>query len=155
MDIKKLNEQLDKFVEEVPIEYLENLDKAEEFCTFYICSELRKFAKQYWEKNKGLYGPNFDKMNFEMIDSYCSFTNLNLLDLSPGEFIDEDKQKFLDRLQETLMKKLDALIKSCSKKLEEHMGFPCVMDTVCDRHGYFAELGIILGGSQLYGDNNG
>lgn len=151
MNLKKLNEELDKFIEEVPSEYLENLDKAKEFCVSYICPELKIFAKQYMEKNKGLYGPNFDKMQFEMIDSYCSFTNLNLLDLSPGEFIDEDKQKFLTRLQNTLMKKLDEIIKSCSKKLEEHMGFPCVMDTVCDSHGYFAELGIVLGGTQLYG----
>lgn len=155
MDFKKLNESLEKFIEEIPQEYLENLAKAKEFCVSYICPELKKFAKQYWEKNKGLYGPNFDKMEFEMLDSYCSFTNLNLLDLSPGEFIDGDKQKFLTKLKENLMNKLNILIKTCSKKLEKHMGFPCVTEIICDNNGNFAELGIVLGGSQLYGDNNG
>lgn len=151
MNIKKLNEELQKYLEEVPSEYEENLENAKEFCTYYICPELRKFAKDYCNKKKGLYGPNFDKIKFEMLDSYCSFTNLNLLSLDAGELIDKDKQAFLERLKADVMNKLEELFKECCRKLEEHMDFKCVEDIICESNGNFAELGIVLGGSQLYG----
>lgn len=151
MNIKKLNEELQKYLEEVPSEYIKNLENAEEFCRLFICPELRKFAKDYCNKKKGLYGPNFDKIKFEMLDSYCSFTNLNLLSLNAGELIDKDKQAFLERLKADVMNKLEELFKECCRKLEEHMDFKCVEDIICESNGNFAELGIVLGGSQLYG----
>lgn len=151
MNIKKLNEELQKYLEEVPSEYEENLENAKEFCTYYICPELKKFAKDYCNKQKGLYGPNFDKLKFEMLDSYCSFTNLNLLSLDAGELIDKDKQAFLERLKADIMNKLEELFKECCKKLEEHLGFKCIEEIIWDTNGNFAELGIVLGGSQLYG----
>ena len=151
MNIKKLNEELQKYLENIPNGYIENLAKAEEFCTHYICDKLKEFAKDYRSKEKGLYGPNFDKLKFEMLDSYCAFTNLNLFSLSAGELIDEEKQAFLKRLKADVMDKLEKLFKVCCKKLEEHMGFKCVQEIVCDTNGNFAELGIVLGGSQLYG----
>ena len=151
MNIKKLNEELQKYLENIPNGYIENLAKAEEFCTHYICDKLKEFAKDYRSKEKGLYGPNFDKLKFEMLDSYCAFTNLNLFSLSAGELIDEEKQAFLKRLKADVMDKLEKLFKECCKKLEEHIGFKCVQEIVCDTNGNFAELGIVLGGSQLYG----
>lgn len=151
MNIKKLNEELQKYLEEVPSEYEENLENAKEFCTYYICPELKRFAKDYCNKQKGLYGPNFDKLKFEMLDSYCAFTNLNLFSLSAGELIDEEKQAFLKRLKADIMNNLERLFKECCKKLEEHLGFKCIEEIICDTNGNFAELGIVLGGSQLYG----
>ena len=115
MNIKKLNEELQKYLEEVPSEYEENLENAKEFCTYYICPELKKFAKDYCNKQKGLYGPNFDKLKFEMLDSYCAFTNLNLFSLSAGELIDEEKQAFLKRLKADIMNNLERLFKECCR----------------------------------------
>lgn len=145
---KDLKESLN---EAAPQAYIENLEKAEEFCTMYICPELRKFAREYCDKKKGLYGPNFSKMKFEMLDCYCSFTNLDLVDLSHGELIDNEKQAYLTKLKADVMRKLKVVLQACAMKLEEHMGFECVENTVCDMHGDFAELGIELGGAQLYG----
>ena len=151
MNIKKLNEELQKYLEEVPSEYIENLEKVEEFCTHYICDKLKEFAKDYRSKEKGLYGPNFNGIHFEMLDSYCSFDNLNLLDLSAGGLINSEKQAYLKELKADVMDKLEKLFNECCKKLEEHMGFKCVQEIVCESNGNFAELGIVLGGSQLYG----
>lgn len=153
MNIRQLNEELCRFIEEVSLEYKENLKKAEEFCTMYICPELRKFAREYCDKKKGLYGPNFSKMKFEMVDCYCSFTNLDLVDLSHGELIDNEKQAYLTKLKADIMKKLQAKIENCASQLEEHLGFECVHEVVCSSHGDFAELGIVLGGKQLYGND--
>ncbi len=151
MNFKSINEQLQKYLEEVSSKYIQNLEDAEEFCKLFICPELKKFAKDYCNKKKGLYGPNFDKIKFEMMDSYCSFTSLNLLNLSAGEFIDKEKQEFLEKLKADIMNKLEKLFNECCKKLEEHLGFKCIEEIICDTNGNFAELGIILGGSQLYG----
>ena len=117
MNIKKLNEELKKFlqetntckyIEDVSSVYLKNLDKIEKAAKEQLLPQIKSLGKKI-NKGAGLNKCNFEDVQIQMMDSFMAISNVILIESFSGEILDSNAvshQKNLKKHRTQLLKEV-------------------------------------------------
>ena len=109
MDIKKLNNLLQKLTEDVSSTYISNLNKIEKSANDKLLPKIKELEEKI-RKQPGLNKPNFSRASIKMLDSLMLISNLIFVEVFGREVINNEANTHYKKLKEERVTQIKKLI---------------------------------------------